>query len=145
MIKNYIPENLDYLVSKSKVSMDDFGLLFDLKRGVIGQYIRKVSVPKLETIQRICKHYEITIDDFVNKDLSEQKVWGIKQGQLLYGDSMNGLDSKYTNPNFIDKVVKELEDKTELVETLKKTVIDKEKIIVMLEEKLQTDEKSKTA
>ena len=50
--------------------MDHFGGLFELKRGIVSQYVRKVSIPKLETIQKICLHYKITIDDFVNTDLT---------------------------------------------------------------------------
>ena len=129
MIKNYISENLEYIVSKSKVSMDDFGLLFDLKRGVIGQYIRKVSIPKLETIQRICLHFEITIDDFVNKDLSKGNVYGIKQDKIL---KSNEEAAEYLiSPRYVER--------------LEKTILDKDKIINMLEDKLALHEKNRMA
>lgn len=72
-MKNYISENISYLVNKMRCSQDEFGALFDLKRSVISQYIKEKSQPKIETIQRICDYFEITIDDFINRSLEEIK------------------------------------------------------------------------
>lgn len=71
MIKNYISENISYLSSKEPhLTQDEFGEMFDLGKGLISNYIGKRAKPKIETIQRICLHYKITIDDFVNKELA---------------------------------------------------------------------------
>jgi len=137
-MENFISINIQYLLNQKKVTQDNFGGLFGLGKGVINQYLLKKSTPKIETIQRICKHYEISIDDFVNKDLSVQKVWGIKQGQLLYADEPLSEYPEYISPRYVAKLEKTIEEKDQALK-------DKEKIIVMLEEKLQTDEKSKTA
>lgn len=72
-MKNFISENITFLVKKGKHTQDDFGLIFDLKKGVINQYILGKSNPKIETIQRICQHFKISIDDFINTDLSDNK------------------------------------------------------------------------
>lgn len=72
-MKNYISENISYLVNKMRCSQDEFGAIFDLKRSVISQYIKEKSQPKIETIQRICEYFEITIDDFINRSLEEVK------------------------------------------------------------------------
>lgn len=71
MLKNYISENISFLVKKMNCSQDEFGALFDLNRGNISQYVKEKSQPKIETIQKICNHFEILIDDFVNRPLSE--------------------------------------------------------------------------
>jgi transcriptional regulator with XRE-family HTH domain len=47
---------------------------FDLNRGMISQYVRMIATPKLETIQKICVHYAITIDDFIIVISMNQKV-----------------------------------------------------------------------
>ncbi len=70
-MKNYISNNIGYLVKKNNLSQDDFGGLFDLKKGVINQYIQGKSLPKIETLQKICNHFDITLDELVNSDLSK--------------------------------------------------------------------------
>ena len=130
MLKNYIPVNISYLVKKIDLSQDEFGATFEVGRGLISNYINGKALPKIETIQRICAHFEITIDDFINKDLSAPKAYGIKQGQLLYANEPEG-ENEFISPRY--------------VASLEKTIRDKEKIIAMLEEKLQLDEKSRTA
>jgi HTH-type transcriptional regulator/antitoxin PezA len=128
-MNNFISENIAFLIKKNDLSLDDFGGLFDLSKGLTGQYVRKLSLPKIITIQKICDHYKITIDDFINTNLSAPKAYGIKQGQLLY---TNEEAAEYTiSPRY--------------VESLEKTIQDKEEIIKMLKEKLQLDEKSRTA
>jgi transcriptional regulator with XRE-family HTH domain len=125
----FISENIAYLIKKNDLAIDDFGILFDLSRGVTGQYIRKSTLPKIITIQKICAYYNITIDDFINTDLSLPKPYAIKDGKLL----------------FANEEVAEYIISPRYVESLEKTIQDKEKIIEMLEEKLNIDKKSRTA
>lgn len=129
MIKNYIPENLKYLIALENSSMDEFGVRFELGRGMISQYIRKIAIPKLETIQRICLHFEISIDDFVNKELAAVNPYAVKHEQLSKAGETS--EAYAISPRY--------------VELLEKSIQDKEKIIKSLEEKLQTDDKSRTA
>lgn len=130
-MKNYIGFNIKYLCEKNFLNQDDFGLLFDLKKGVIGTYVREISNPKIEIIQRICLHYKISIDDFVNTDLSVAKAYGIKQGELLHANDNETKHPYAINPRYVD--------------LLEKSIQDKDKIIKSLEEKLQGGDKSKTA
>jgi len=138
MIKNYISTNISYLVRRLNIGQDEFGQTFEVGKGLISNYINGRALPKIETIQRICLHFEITIDDFINKDLSAPKVWAMKQGQLLYADEPVSEYPETISPRYVAKLEKTIEEKDQALK-------DKEKIIVMLEEKLQTDEKSKTA
>ncbi len=124
-MNNFISENIAHLIKKNNLTLDDFGNFFDLSKGLTGQYVRKLALPKIITIQKICEHYKISIDDFVNKDLSEQKVWGIKQGQLLYADEPVSEYPEYISPRYVAKLEKTIEEKDQALK-------DKEKIIVML-------------
>jgi transcriptional regulator with XRE-family HTH domain len=129
-MNNFISENISFLIKKDGLSLDDFGGLFDLSKGLTGQYARKLSLPKIVTIQKICAYYKISIDDFINTDLSVGKPYATKGGNLLY------TEEKRPDPYIISP---------RYVEVLEKSLEDKEKIIKSLELRLQTGEKSKTA
>jgi len=68
-MKNFIGLNIKYLCENDFLSQDEFGAKFGLKKSVIGTYIREISYPKIEVIQKICEEYKITIDEFINNDL----------------------------------------------------------------------------
>lgn len=72
-MKNYISINISYLINKINCSQDEFGSIFEIGKNVTGNYILGKSVPKLELIKKICSYFDITIDDFVNSDLSTKK------------------------------------------------------------------------
>lgn len=132
-MKNYISENLKRLLTLENSSMDEFGAKFDLNRGMVSQYIRKIATPKLETIQKICFHYEITIDDFVNKDLSAKVAVGIKQGELLYANEPVN-DYTVISPRYVESLERIIVEKDQALK-------DKQKIIEMLEEKINPDKR----
>ena len=68
-MKNYIGLNIKYLCENNFLPQDEFGAKFGLKKSVIGTYIRGISFPKIEILQRICEEYNITLDEFINTDL----------------------------------------------------------------------------
>jgi len=68
-IKNYIGLNIKYLCENNFLSQDDFGAKFGLKKSVVGTYVRGISYPKVEIMQKICDEYKISLDEFVNIDL----------------------------------------------------------------------------
>lgn len=116
-LKIYISENIDYLIRKSRFSQKEFGDLFDLKAGVVSQYVKNISYPKIETIQKICAYFEITIDDFINRSLEE-----VKENKISYTNE----------PTTVYEISKE----SEIVTLLKNTIKDKDKIIATLEEQV---------
>ena len=128
-MKNFIGLNIKHLCEKNFLKQDEFGLFFGLNKGVIGTYVRENASPKIEIIQRICANYEISIDDFVNTDLSAAKPYAMKQGELLYANEKS-IEPYIISPRY--------------VELLEKSIEDKDKIIKGLEEKLEIN-KSKTA
>lgn len=114
MIKNYIPENIAFLVKKLTLSQDEFGSTFEVGRGLISNYINGKALPKIETIQRICLHFEISIDDFVNKDLS-----AIQQNSPRLVNEVNDFVEPYViSPKYVELLEKSLEDKDRIIRSL---------------------------
>ena len=70
MNDDFISLNISYLLNKENLPKDTFGKKFGLNRGAISSYIEGKSKPKIKTLQKISKHFNLFIDDLVNKDLS---------------------------------------------------------------------------
>jgi len=68
-MKNFIGLNIRYLCENNYLSQDEFGAKFGLKKSVVGTYVRGISHPKIEVMQRICEEYGLTLDELVNQDL----------------------------------------------------------------------------
>lgn len=68
-MKNFIGLNIKYLCENNFLSQDEFGAKFGLKKSVVGTYIRGISYPKIEVMQRICEEFKLTLDEFITQDL----------------------------------------------------------------------------
>ncbi len=68
-MKNFIGLNIKYLCENNYLSQDEFGAKFGLKKSVVGTYVRGISTPKVEVMQKICQEYNLTLDEFVSDDL----------------------------------------------------------------------------
>lgn len=113
-MKNYIGLNIKHLCDKNLLKQDDFGLLFDLNKGVVGTYVREISNPKIEIIQKICAYYKISIDDFVNKDLSS-----IKENNPRSSNGVKDFVEPYIiSPKYVELLEKSLEDKDKIIRSL---------------------------
>ena len=75
MKKNYLSLNIKHLLQSENIGKDAFGKLFGLNRGTIGSYIDNNSKPKLETLQKISERYKVSIDELINKDLTEKNTY----------------------------------------------------------------------
>ena len=124
-MKNYISENISYLVKKMNCSQDEFGEIFDLKKSSISSYVSKKAQPKIETIQKICEYFNITIDDFINKDLS-------KSMDYKKSDSLE---------NVSDKTLKSILDRLNDIETFNEVIRVKFQLDLNIEEEELKKEK----
>lgn len=111
-MKIFIGLNIKYLCEKNFLSQDEFGERFGLKKSVVGTYVREVSQPKIETIQKICKEFNITIDDFINQPLDQ-----IRDNKSV-SDRTTGQDA-------------------DMIRILQEALNDKQKIIVSLEKEIR--------
>jgi transcriptional regulator with XRE-family HTH domain len=110
-MKIFIGLNIKYLCEKNFLSQDEFGERFGLKKSVVGTYIREVSQPKIETIQKICKEFNITIDDFINQPLEQ------------VSNSKNDVNiSTSQNADMIKLLQEALNDKQKIILSLEKEI-----------------------
>lgn len=127
-MENKISTNLNYLLKREKLTQDDFGALFDLKKGVINQYLLQKSNPKIETLIKICEYYSFTLDNLVRKNLSEVH------------------NKNYSIPHQAENIVNEPPEgygyiSLKYVELLENAITDKDKIIKELEVKINPEDR----
>jgi transcriptional regulator with XRE-family HTH domain len=104
---NYISLNIKYLFDKQNLSEENFGKQFGLGRGAIQSYMIQKATPKIETIQKMTVMYGLTIDEFVNSDISkliksepETKKLGFKDRILTVQEPLVEL---YLCPECVNK------------------------------------------
>ena len=65
-----IANNLNFFRKYYKEKQSDLADLLEITEGTISEYINKKRVLTKEHLTKLAKHYNITIDEFVNKDYS---------------------------------------------------------------------------
>lgn len=126
-MKNYIGLNIKYLCDRNFLSQKDFGNIFGLTQAVVNAYIKEKSNPQVETIQKICKHFELSIDDFLNLDLSTKSYDNKTQAALSTGEPQP------VNYSDKDKII---QAQAKTIETLEKHTATLERLVENLEAKL---------
>ncbi|UOB18614.1 helix-turn-helix transcriptional regulator [Abyssalbus ytuae] len=93
-MKNYISINISYLRAKTGLKQKDFGNLFGVSGSVISSY-NSGTIPPIEFIQKLCSHFKIPIDDFINKELSSipvNPVIDVKEQFLQYEKNIQAYE-----------------------------------------------------
>ncbi len=67
---SFFAKNLRYLRSANKMSQTEFAKELGLTRSAIGAYEEQRSEPKIDIIVSMANFFNITIDDFLKKDIS---------------------------------------------------------------------------
>jgi len=76
--KNYIAINLKVLQNKHGLTQTEIGSIVANDQKIISNWFTGKSYPHILKIQKICNHFNISIDDFVNKKLSFSDAEEIK-------------------------------------------------------------------
>ena len=113
-MENHIGLNIKYLCEENKLTQNEFGELFSLKNGVVGTYVRGKTNPQIETIQKICEHFKISIDDFINKNLRTLRIEEIWDGANHSAKEPSGLRG---NEAIMQKTIDTQERMIEMLET----------------------------
>jgi transcriptional regulator with XRE-family HTH domain len=99
-------------------TQEEFANKLDIKRSLVGAYEEERAEPKLEAMERICKIFKITLDDFILKDLAAPKVVsyleqrrGLKMAsetngviQFVPAKAAAGYLAGYSDENFLDEL-----------------------------------------
>ena len=74
-----INKNIKKLRTLKGLSQSEFAKIFDLSRANIGSYEEGRAQPKIDTVTRIANYFSISLDDFVNKELSVNDLSGFNE------------------------------------------------------------------
>lgn len=126
-IKNYIGLNINYICTSRKLKKIEFGEIFNIKSTTLTSYTNGVSNPPLDIIQRICAHFKITLDDFINEDMQQKQ----------YAD-LSPATHKIAEPpaEYVTQKDKTILAQEKTIATLEKQVALLEKTVDSLEAKL---------
>lgn len=70
-----IGKNIKKIRSVKNLNQTQFAEIFDLKRASIGAYEEGRAEPKIATLSQIAKHFGISVDDLLNKELSVNDLY----------------------------------------------------------------------
>ena len=119
-MKNFIGLNIKYLCENNFLSQDEFGAKFGLKKSVIGTYVRGISYPKIEIIQKICEEFKLTIDEFINEELYIKH-----KGYATIGANNSAKVSEPDSPLYEtekEALLKTIEAQQQTIEAMKITI-----------------------
>lgn len=126
-MENYIGLNIKYLCSKEKITQKQLGAVLDIKQSTLAGYVGGRTEPNVAMLQKFSKHFDITIDDFINVNLESYKYTDAPKALLKTAEPKS--DYAITN----DKLYK-AQEKT--IYALEKQVALLEKTVDSLEIKL---------
>jgi transcriptional regulator with XRE-family HTH domain len=69
----FLQDNIRHLRKKAGFTQEHLANQLDVKRSLIGSYEEGRAVPKISVIKRLSELFEITIDDLISLDISEEK------------------------------------------------------------------------
>lgn len=72
---SYVGKNIKKIRSVKNLNQSQFADLFELKRASIGAYEEGRAEPKIATLIEIAKHFGISTDDLLNKELSVNDLY----------------------------------------------------------------------
>ena len=70
----FLNQNIRYLRKRENLSQEDFANLFGLNRSNIGSYEEGRAVPPLEILLKIAKHFTISLEQLIEKDISVETL-----------------------------------------------------------------------
>ena len=124
-MKNFIGLNINYLCDTHKMKKTEFGELFDLKQTTVHTYTSGRSNPPIDVIQKICEHFDITLDAFINVDMMKEKystppkiTSKIEEPTARYSDDKQMvIDAQKETITTLREHISLLKDKVEMLET----------------------------
>jgi len=98
-----IQKNIKKLRSIKGLSQSEFAKLFDLTRANIGSYEEGRAQPKIEAATRIANYFSISLDDFVNRELTVNELSGFNELRENELRNSSTTESKMIQVPFVDQ------------------------------------------
>lgn len=86
--KTYIPQNISFLRAKKKWSQEQLGEKIKKSKETINSYEKARSEPPLHVFLSLANIFEVSLEDFVYKDLSEGSVLKLQDPEVNYGSQL---------------------------------------------------------
>jgi len=116
--------NIKKIRSIKKLSQTAFAEIFALKRSSIGAYEEERAEPKLETIIKIATHFNISIDNLVNNNITVNELVNFNlPGELSQNSKQNNINGLHS--------VALTETKQLLLTSLEQTILKSEQKITL--------------
>ena len=87
----YIAQNIRYLRKLKKLNQEELGAQLNKTKGAVSSYEKNASYPSVETLVVLAEFFELSIDDLLLTDLSENPALLSKQK-----GPKNGLNKEET-------------------------------------------------
>lgn len=84
-----ISKNIKYLRKKHYYTQETFAEALDIKRSLVGAYEEGRADPRINNLIKICELFKVSLDTFINKDVSELS------DKELYGAPGDSADEKF--------------------------------------------------
>lgn len=126
--------NIIYIREYSRYNQKDFANLFSITQTTLSNYERGKSEPSLTFVINVCKHFDLSLDDFVYKNLSKQSSFTnniYKNEQKIEYKSTKEPDENY----FSDKIIENYE---RIIKTKEETLYAKNGEIESLRSHVKT-------
>lgn len=104
MRKSVLAKNIKKLRLYKGMNQTEFAELFGINRSNIGSYEEARAEPKLEVLLKIAKHFKLTVDQVVSKELSVNEIAGF---QLDYTNSGLSKSTK-TMDHKLDEILERI-------------------------------------
>jgi len=122
LLKENISKNLRRLYVESDLRKGDFEKLFNLSQGLLGKYLDKKVLPKIEFLVDVATHFGVSLDTLVSGTIDYDKENSKNYKVNTVSSTLNDSDNAEENYN------KEGDNST-INEELAKTVMDSNKKI----------------
>ncbi len=74
---NYLGKNLKWLRKQGGLTQADLATHIGVKRSLIGAYEEGRAEPRLLTIRSICQYFNVSLDDLVNQEMSNESAGSV--------------------------------------------------------------------
>ncbi|MGE5944089.1 MAG: helix-turn-helix transcriptional regulator [Flavobacteriales bacterium] len=120
-MKNYVSINIIYIRKINYLSQEELGIKIGTTSHSVSAYEREKTLPGIDTVQKLCNEFNISIDDFINRDLSQ-----LPKAQRYTEEEKETYQTPDNDKNAIyelltDTIKEQLKLKDALIESKEKT------------------------